>query len=318
MDDFDGHFTPRLSLVYSPVNNHNFRLSYQTGFHYPDMLAQFIYFPQVAGISLGGVPSIASRYGVYNGGAWTPDSYLDFLNKGGTLDPATGTILSNPGNVTLETANIPYLEPEQLWSFEVGYKGLIANNLLVDLNYYYTSYENFVGTQTVYNKVSTTHQGQQVNAGTAWVLAANSPSVLTSYGIGLGLNYSLPKHFNLSGNYNYTTFSGQQAPGFLTSFNTPQNHFSLGLSNNNLVRNFGFNITYRYQEAFVWESLIGKATMPAYGVFNAQVNYKFTALKTRIKIGGTNIGGHDYRTSFGSPFIGQVYYISFIFDDLLK
>lgn len=318
MDDFDGHFTPRLSLVYSPTQDHNFRVSYQTGFHYPDMLAQFIYFPQVSGISLGGVPSIASRYGVYNGGAWTPDSYTNFIDQGGKLDPVTGAILLNPGNVTLETANIPYLKPEQLWSFEVGYKGLIANNLLVDLNYYYTSYTNFVGTQSVYSKVSTMHQGKQVKAGEPWVLSANSPSTLTSYGIGLGLSYSLPKNFNLSGNYNFTTFSGQQAPGFLTSFNTPRNHFGLSLDNNNLIRNFGFNITYRYQVAFNWESLMGKATMPAYGVLNAQVNYKFTALKTMIKLGGTNLGGGDYRTSFGSPFVGQVYYISFIFDELLK
>ncbi len=318
MDDFDGHFTPRLSLVYSPAKNHNFRVSYQTGFHYPDMLAQFIYFPQFSGISLGGVPSIASRYGVYNGGAWTPDSYLAFSRQKGKLDPVTGAIVLNPGNVTLETANIPYLKPEQLWSFEVGYKGLIANNLLVDLNYYYTSYKNFVGIQTVYSKVSSMHQGKQNDAGTAWVLAANSPSTLTSFGIGLGLSYTLPKNFNLSGNYNYTTFSGQQAPGFLTSFNTPRNHFSLGVGNNNLVRNLGFNITYRYQEAFVWESLIGTATMPAYGVLNAQVNYKFPALKSMIKVGGTNLGGGDYRTSFGSPFVGQVYYISFIFDELLK
>jgi outer membrane receptor protein involved in Fe transport len=318
MDDFDGHFTPRLSLVYSPAKNHNFRVSYQTGFHYPDMLAQLIYFPQVSGISLGGVPSIASRYGVYNGGAWTPESYNDFIKQGGKLDPATGAILLNPGNVTLQTANIPYLKPEQLWSFEIGYKGVIANSLLVDLNYYYTSYTNFVGTQSVHSKVSTVHQCKQVNAGEAWTLSANSPSTLTSYGIGLGLSNYFPKNFNLSGNYNFTTFHGQQDPGFLTSFNTPRNHFGLGLSNSKLAGNFGFNITWRYQEAFVWESLFGKATMPAYGVLNAQVNYKFTALKTMIKLGGTNLGGYDYRTSFGSPFVGQVYYISFIFDELLK
>ena len=36
MKDFDGHFTPRLSMVYSPGKNHNFRASFQTGFRFPE------------------------------------------------------------------------------------------------------------------------------------------------------------------------------------------------------------------------------------------------------------------------------------------
>jgi iron complex outermembrane receptor protein len=57
--------------------------------------------------------------------------------------------------------------------------------------------------------------------------------------------------------------------------------------------------------------------VPAYGVVDAQISY-LTPLKTVVKIGGTNIGGGDYRTNFGAPFIGQTYYVSLTFDNLLK
>jgi len=56
-------------------------------------------------------------------------------------------------------------------------------------------------------------------------------------------------------------------------------------------------------------SSYGVWNVPAYGVVDAQLSYK-TPVKTVIKIGGTNIGGGDYRTNIGAPFIGQQYYIS--------
>ena len=57
--------------------------------------------------------------------------------------------------------------------------------------------------------------------------------------------------------------------------------------------------------------------MPEFGVFDAQVNYKFTGIKTIVKLGGTNLFGGDYRTNLGAPFVGQQYYISLTFDEFL-
>ncbi len=318
MLDFEGRFTPRLSVVYSPDQNNNVRVNYQTGFRFPDMVQQFIYFPTPSGILLGGVPSIASRYNVYNGGAWTQASYNDFVTQGGSVDPTTGAILSNPGNVTLETLDVPYVKPEELTSFEIGYNSVIGGNVLIDLNYYHTTYSNFLGGVNAINKVSTTHQGQQVDAGTLWLLNANSPSKITSDGFGLSLTYNLPNNFVLTGNYTYTTLSGDQPAGFLTQFNTPKNRYNLGLANSKVTNNFGFNVNFSYQDAFLWESAFGVGNISSYAVVNAQVNYALPSLKTIVKIGGSNIGGSDYRTNFGSSFIGQVYYVSLVFDELFK
>jgi outer membrane receptor protein involved in Fe transport len=317
-DNFDAHVTPRISAVYSVNSTSSFRASFQTGFRNPDTQAQYIYFNNPTGILLGGVPSNASRYGIYNGGAWTQASYADFASKGGTIDPTTGAVTSNPGNVTLQVANVGYVKPEQLWSYEVGYKGVIATKVLVDLNYYYSSYTNFLGEQYVVSSSSTTHQGTQINAGSLWYPYTNSPYTLTSQGIGLGITYNLPKSFVLMGNYNYASFSGQTSSDFQANFNTPQNRYSIGLGNRKIVKNLAANVNFRYQDSFLWESSYGVATIPSYGVFDAQLSYKVTSMKSIFKIGGTNLGGKDYRTNFGSPFIGQMYYVSITFDEFLK
>jgi iron complex outermembrane recepter protein len=139
-----------------------------------------------------------------------------------------------------------------------------------------------------------------------------------SHGIGLGLTYSLPRNFTLNGNYNYATYhASDESNGFIAGFNTPQNRFSIGLANRKLVKNVGFNVNYRWQEMFQWQSSYGQWNVPAYGVVDAQITYK-TPLKVVFKVGGTNIGGGDYRTNLGAPFVGQQYYVSVTFDEFLK
>ena len=282
------------------------------------MIQQFVFFPTPGGIALGGVETNASRYGIYNGGSWTIESYSDFVSQGGTLDPTTGEIITNPGNVTLETSNLSYVKPEQLESFEIGYNGVIEDRLLIDLNFYHTWYTDFLGQARVVNKVATSHQGQQIDAGTLWAPNVNSSSTLTSDGFGISLTYILPRNFVATGNYTYATFSGELPAGFITGFNTPKNRINLGISNAKLTKHLGFNLTLSYQDEFLWDSLYGTATMPSYTLFNAQASYKLPAINTIIKLGGTNIGGQDYRTSFGSSFVGQTYYLSLIYDSLLN
>ncbi|PZR36865.1 MAG: TonB-dependent receptor [Azospira oryzae] len=315
--NFDGFVTPRISAVYSLPGDHNIRASFQTGFRNPDTQAQYIYFPSSSGILLGSVKDNAERYGVLNGGAYTQASYNDYRASGGTINATTGAPTGG-NSALLQTADIPYVTPEKLKSFEVGYKGLIATKLLIDLNGYYTSYQNFIGSQIIVSKNATTHQGKAVAAGTLYSPYVNSTENVTSYGVGVGLSYSLPRNFVLSGNYSYATFDANESPEFRAGFNTPQNKYNVGISNRKVTKNLGFNVNFRWQEEYLWQSSYGEWNVPAYGVVDAQVSYKLSPIKTMIKIGGTNIGGGDYRTNLGSPFIGQQYYVSLTFDEFLK
>lgn len=321
-ENFNGQLSPRLSFVYELNKENNLRASFQTGFRNPDTQAQFIFFPTAGATLLGSAERNAGRYGVHNGGSYTQTSYTNFRNLGGVLAADGTPVGSNAAIAALQTANVAYVQPEQLKSFEAGYKGLMmSGKLLVDLNGYYTSYTNFLGSQIVASKFATVHQGVTSAPGRLFSLYNNSTEEVKSYGIGLGLTYSLPKNFIVNGNYNWADLDAKKTSEFNAGFNTPNNRFSVGISNRKVVKNLGFNVNYRWQQSFEWVSSYGNNlpwTVPAFGVLDAQVNYKVSTIKSLIKIGATNLGGGDYRTNLGSPFIGQQYYISITFDEFLN
>jgi len=60
--------------------------------------------------------------------------------------------------------------------------------------------------------------------------------------------------------------------------------------------------------------------IPAYGTFDAQVNYKLESLKTIVKVGANHIGidNNDYRSRPGGPFVGKLFYVSLTFDEFLN
>lgn len=315
-ENFDGQVTPRVSAVYTFSETHNIRASFQTGFRNPDTQAQFIYFPSSGGTLLGSTEANASRYGVHNGGAWTQASYNAFRASGGSLN-ADGT--TNGGNASLlVTSDIPYVQPEQLKSFEIGYKGLFSQTVLIDFNAYYTNYTDFIGGEIVAVKQATAHRGATVNAGSLYSPYTNKKDDVQSYGMGLGLTYNLPKGFSLNASYSYATFETDQTGDFRSGFNTPENKYTIGFGNRKVAKNLGFNLNYRWQDEYLWESSFGRWDVPEFGVLDAQVNYKIPSIKTIVKLGGTNLFGSDYRTNFGAPFVGQQMYISLTFDEFLR
>jgi len=315
-ENFDGQVTPRLSAVYTLNENHFIRGSFQTGFRNPDTQASFIYFPSSSGTLLGSTEANAARYGVHNGGAWTQSSYNAFRAAGGTLDPVTGAVLT--GNVSLlEEADVPYVQPEQLTTYEVGYKGQF-DKLFVDFNTYYNQYNDFIGGQIVAVKEGTSHQGVAVPAGSLYSLYSNIDQTITSYGVGLGVSYDLFKGYTINGNYNYATVDEDQNDENRAGFNTPNHKLNIGLSNRKLTKNIGFSVNYRWQDAFLWESSYGTWNVPEFGVLDAQVSYRVSSIKSIVKLGGNNILGGDYRTNLGAPFVGQIYYLSITFDQFFN
>jgi iron complex outermembrane receptor protein len=323
-ENFKGQVTPRLAAVYvlKEENNevHSIRASFQTGFRNPATQSQFIYFPASDATLLGSTKANAERYGVHNGGAWTRDSFTAFRAAGGTID-ANGNVLTG-NSALLQPTAVPYVQPEQLKAFEIGYKGRFANSLLIDLNGYYNMYSDFIGTDFVASDHAVVHQGVTRPAGTIFSLYSNSPEDIQSYGVGLGITYKFYKDFTLNSNYNYADFAVDEVEGrvFNAGFNTPNNKFNVGISNNRLIgQNLGFSVNYRWQQEFYWVSSFGEWNVPAFGLVDAQVSYKVPSIGSVIKVGGTNIAGPDYRTNLGGPFVGQQYYVSITFDgNLLK
>jgi iron complex outermembrane receptor protein len=317
-ENFEGRLTLRISAVFTFNENHNIRASFQTGFRNPDTQAQYIFFPVGTNTLLGSAKDNAERYGVHKGGAWTRASYEAYRTSGGFL-AADGTPTGGDPNL-LVTDDVDYVKPEQLVSYEIGYKGLFTQNFIVDLNVYYSSYSDFIGGDDVAAKFQTTHQGVNFAPGTIYSPYRNSKEDVTSTGVGLGLTYNFGKGYSVNGNYNYATFDSKQADGstFRAGFNTPESKFNIGVANRKLTKDLGFNVNFRWQDSFLWQSDFGDWIVPEFGVFDAQVSYRITSIKTILKLGGSNLFGHDYRTNLGGPFVGQQYYLSLTFDEFFK
>lgn len=321
-ENFKGQVTPRISVLYSfgDLKQHNLRASYQTGFRNPDTQAQFIYFPVGTNTLLGSTKANAERYGIHNGGSWTRDSFAAYRASGGSINGQTGA-LSGGDQSLLVVAPINYVQPEQLTSFEVGYRGTFGQSLFLDLNAYWNSYNDFLGSLDVVSMKATTHQNKPIPAGTVFSPYVNVTDKVNSMGIGAGITYKpfLDMDYVITGSYSYAKFDlDNSESAYRTGFNTPKNKMTVGIANRKVTENFGFSVNFRWQEAFLWESDFGSWDVPEFGVLDAQVSYKISPIKTIIKLGGQNIGGSDYRTNFGGPFVGQQYYISLTFDEMFK
>jgi iron complex outermembrane recepter protein len=293
--NFEGQFSPRASLVYSAGadKQHNFRASFQRGFRNPDTQAQFILFPSSTGTLLGSAERNAAAFGIHRGGA-----------------------VDSRGNPVF----LDYVQPEVVRVGEVGYKGIFANKLMIDANFYYSSYKNFIAGQTVRAINGGSVGGYTWAAGQQFRPAVNSSVPVNSWGVGIGLNYKLYKNYVLSGNYSWADFDADLSsnPEFEIGFNTPRNKFNIGLNNREVVKNVGFDVSYRWQQAFRWESSFAHGDIPSFGVVDAQVSYKSKSLKSIFKLGASNLFGKDYITNAGGPFIGKMYYIGITFDEFLK
>ena len=124
----------------------------------------------------------------------------------------------------------------------------------------------------------------------------------------------------ISGNYNWNAL-GEVPAGFIAEFNTPEHKMNITFGNRKLTENIGFSLTWRWQSAFEWQSSFTNYVLypvPAYNTLDAQVSHKLSALKSTLKIGGSNILNKKYVQSGGGPNIGGLYYVSVTFDQLFR
>ena len=134
---------------------------------------------------------------------------------------------------------------------------------------------------------------------------------ISSFGGSIGVSTKVGK-FDIGANYTYAKFDFDQTtdPDYDAGFNTPEHKAKLGLGPEELFKNIGFGINYRYQTEFLWQSNFVDAMVPARSLIDAQINYNVTSLKSEFKVGGSNIGGKDYIVAPGTGMIGSQYYIS--------
>lgn len=330
---FDGFFSPRFSVGLTVNKNHNYRASVQTGFRNPTTQDLFIGLDAGRAILVGSAPTNLDRYSrTYNvstsgqlmgqGSTITQTGRAAYENSYTASSVQAMAASGNPA--VLEIANPDLIKPEQVTAFEVGYRGKFSY-LVVDLSAYFNSYKDFLSQEVVIApfygdagdgglSVAAIANGDYQAYGTY----TNSPVNVNSYGGSIGLSTTLFGNYNLSGSYTYSKldFDQKKYPDFQTYFNTPEHKFKASFGNPEVVKNLGFNVSYRFSDDYYWEATFGSGVIPEYHVLDAQLSYKVPVMKSTFKLGATNLTGKEYYTAYGTGRIGSMYYVSWTINNL--
>ncbi len=342
--EFNATFTPRIAAVYTLKENHNFRITFQQGYRFPALFEALSYVNNGRVKRVGILPVINEGLG-FRENSYTQSSVAAFnsaVKAAGNTDAAA---LANRN--LLKIANLPDGRPEGIKSFEVGYKTVLFNNqLIIDYDAYLNIYDGFLGQVQVFVPIKETvgsdaaviamidrnRDVQPAKPATTTVPATaasngqeryrvytNAKNKYTTYGSSLGVTYNFYKTFAVSGNVNYNNINNNaNADLFVTGFNTPKWTTNLSFGNRAVTRNAGFNVVWKWQDAFLWESPLVNGGVKAINNLDAQITWRLPAVKSTIKFGGTNILNNRYIQYAGGPTIGALYYVAITVDGLLN
>jgi len=292
--NFKGRFTPRATALLKVAKDNYIRASFQTAYRFPTTQNQFINLQTGSARLIGGLPQFISAYG---------------LNDGTTYDTAQLNKYAATG--TPPTAyQYKEFKPETVASWELGYKGVVAGKLLIDVYGFYARYTNFIGLTVLVKDPFATGSYVQ-NGNNTFGIYTNSTNKVNTVGAGVSLEYKLPNGFVASGNYAYNHISGNDNSQ-QTDFNTPTNKFNLSFANYTIAKYYGFNVTYRWQQEYLYQTSFITGITPAFGTLDAQISMKIPHMTSSvIKIGATNLLNKYYRDAIGNANIGGLYYVSF-------
>lgn len=339
-ENFDSQFSPRASAVWEFMNNQNFRASFQRGFRMPTTQDQYIDLDVVTRRLIGRNDLLSERYNFDRNTVYTTESVQAAQASGDVND--------------LVVASDAYKEfkTEKVSTWEVGYKGILMDGrLLVDVFYYNSVYQDFGAEIDVTQAYSipngltgssaipdgyTTSEGAEHAANLQQVFVegggsgiglqrygydTNIDEDIKTYGYGIGVEYLFLDNFNIGGNASFNKIEDLDdltQRTYNVAFNTPEWRYNITLKNRKLTKRIGFALTYRWQDAYLWQSAIGSGIMPDYSTVDAQISYSLPGIGGRLKIGGSNILNERYSTSFANPNIGSIYYIQLNLDNLLN
>jgi len=299
--NFDGKFTPRATAVIEVAKNQHFRLSYQSAYRFPTTQNQWINL-RIGGNTrlIGGLESLRDLYHFNTNPVYTVASFQKFAVSGNPAD--------------LQVQQFRKYSPESMNSYEIGYKGLVADDkLLIDVYGYYGEYINLLTRINVVQSSDGTLPG--LANPQIYSVSVNSASKVFTNGYGISLEYMLRNNFFINANFFSDEINGVPA-GLKAYYNTPKYRTNIGFGNRGFgpEKRLGFNVIWRWQDSFYAESDFIQGNVAAFSTLDAQVSYRLIPIKSVIKLGATNLTNSYYTNAPGNPSVGGLYYVAFAFN----
>jgi len=299
---FEAQYTPRFSLIgfLDRKKEHSIRGTFQTAYRFPSTADQWVDINAGVFRTIGGMPEVQNSYNF---------NTIPLYPMSGR-NPVKDKPVTENGPILL-----PGLSPEKVVSSEIGYKGLfLGKKLFLDSYAYYNKYKGFEAVQLVAQLAA--DAGTEKDQLFQTYFTTDQP--VSSFGWALSLDYMTPVGILIKSNVAFNRLlEGIDAPGVEARFNSPEYRTNLSVGHHAIIPNLGFSLNFHWQNSFLWESGFGAGQIPAYSTLDAHVSYKVPAIKTTFKLGGSNILNKYYTTSFGSPQIGGLFYVSLVYEDIL-
>lgn len=311
---FSAKLNPRIAVVYSPVNQHNFRLAVQQGYRFPSLFEAFSNINSGGVKRVGGLPVMSQ--GIFENSflrasidAFQAANTNDVNSNGLTVAEAI-----DKNKSLLKHNSYTYIKPEQVKGLEAGYRGIFFNGKIsVDVDFYYNIYRNLMAqVEANIAKTNTDSVAWYLNdkqKQDRYRLWTNSKTVSYNYGSTFGISWQMAGKFRLSGNATLAKLDRtDQKDGLEDGFNTPAWIYNITFGNPSIFTHLGFQLTYRRQSSYLWQSSLATGQVPAYSTINAQLSYNNEKNRLSIKLGATNLLNKYYYSFIGGPSIGGLYY----------
>lgn len=297
-ENFDFVVSPALSLVMKPREFDYLRFSFSSALRNPTLADQYLNLDVGPAILRGNLRGVEDLI--------TLESFSDYRNS---LDTDT-----------LRFFDIAPIKPEQVRTFEVGYRTTFWNKLYVDAGYYFSSYTNFIGfnigidAEFGENGLPTDIQ--------AYRYSANSLNEVRTQGFSIGSNYYFNDNYSIAANYSWNKLvKVDEDDPIIPAFNTPEHKYNVSISGRDLKTRganknlWGFSANYKWIQGFLFEgSPQFTGFVPSYQLVDAQVNYYVETIQTTFKVGASNLLNNMQFQTYGGPRIGRLAYFSILYE----
>ena len=298
---YDFQYSPKGSLVYSLHAGHSLRLTYNEAFQVPNYAEFFLETDAALPVDLSGLNALCQPHGVNCG-------------FGSTRVLAVGN---------------RDLELERISTWEVGYKGLIANRVFLSVDYYRAEATNFVtdllpqvGTPlgrinaqfgpwqpppglpeaaatAIRNLVPATLSNDIDGAPVIAAASYSNFGAVSTQGVDASLSYYVARGWRSSVSYSWFDFDiRDELPGLASLLlpNSPPHKASVGVAYEH--PRLGASLDARWVDAFPWGVGPFVGTVEAYWVADLTAHYDLSARVT-AEFNVANLLDHRHWQSFG-------------------
>jgi outer membrane receptor protein involved in Fe transport len=286
--------SPRGSISFN-LKNHNIRLLAQSAFRNPTQNEQFFLLNTGSVVVLGNITGYTNLY--------TLSSVSAFATTG--------------DESLLKTISIPKIKPENVKSFEIGYRAVLLNKLYLDFNGYFNIFSNFIGR---INTAQPKSGNVEDSTGVADILSgnfsrysimANSNANVNSYGASASINYYITNKLNVYTNYTFANIdSSRITDDLIPGFNTPKHKINIGIEGRSIWKGLGFSSNFRWVDNYFWQSPFATGPVPSFHTLDLQINYALKKAHSIVRIGASNLYNNEHIEAFGAAQIGAFYYAS--------